>query len=185
MIVRVLGVQGSPRKNGNTHALVEKVLEGARDAGATTLMIQLGNTTVNECDGCHACWQGKDCSKDDDMNDVYPKIVESGVIVFGTPVYWYGPTALMKAFIDRFVYFNCPENRGKIRGKSAVLVVPFEDETLDTAAPLVAMFEKSLAYVEMKLAAKLIVPGIGKKGAIFEHPDRLQEAYDLGRRLAT
>ncbi len=182
---RVLGVQGSPRKNGNTHILVEKVLEGARDAGAATDMLQLAHLTIHECEGCHACWQGDDCPMDDDMNSIYPKLVESDVIVFGTPVYWYGPTALMKAFLDRFVYFNCPENHAKIRGKAAVLAVPFEEDDPDAATPLVAMFEKSLAYLEMPLAAKLIVPGVGKKGAVLEHPDQLQAAYALGQRLAS
>jgi len=179
----VLAVQGSARKGGNTHILVEKILEGARDAGATAEMLQLADMAIAECDGCHACWQGDDCPKDDDMNGVYPKLAENDAIVFGTPVYWYGPTALMKAFIDRLVYFNCPENRATIRGKRAALVVPFEDSNVEAAAPLVAMFEKSLAYLEMNLAAAIIVPGVGEKGAILNHPDRLQEAYDLGRRL--
>jgi multimeric flavodoxin WrbA len=179
----VLGIQGSPRKNGNTHILVDKVLEGARDAGARTEMLQLGDLTIRECDGCHLCWQGDECPMDDDMTDIYPKLVESDAVVFGTPLYWYGPTALMKAFLDRFVYFNCPDNHAKIRGKHAVLAVPFEEHDLDAAAPLVAMFEKSLAYLEMPLAAKLLVPGAGEKGAILAKPERLQEAYDLGRRL--
>lgn len=184
-MARVLGVQGSPRKHGNTQALVEKVLEGARDTGATTLMIQLGDMKIEECDGCHACWQGDECPKDDDMNTLYATIAESDALVFGTPVYWFGPTALMKAFLDRFVYFNCPENREKVRGKSAALVVPFEDDDPDTARPLVEMFEKSLDYLEMKLVSSLLVPGIGEKGAILEHPDSLRHAYDLGKRLVS
>lgn len=53
------------------------------------------------------------------MNGFYQKIIDSDILVFGTPVYWYAPTAIMKAFIDRFVYFNCPENREKIRGKNS------------------------------------------------------------------
>ena len=179
----VLGIQGSPRKGGNTHILVEKILEGARDGGATTEILQLADMTIAECDGCHACWQGDDCPKDDEMNGVYPKIAESDALVFGTPVYWYAPTALMKAFLDRLVYFNCPENRAAIRGKRAALVVPFEDTSTETAAPLLAMFEKGLAYLEMELAGAIIAPGVGEKGAILNHPDRLQEAYDLGRRL--
>ncbi len=179
----VLAVQGSPRKGGNTHILVEKILEGARDAGATTEMLQLADMAIAECDGCHTCWQGKECPKNDDMNGVFAKLAESDVLVFGTPVYWYGPTALMKAFVDRFSYFNCPENRPKIRGTRAALVVPFEDEPLETAEPLVKMFQMGLAYVEMELVGMLLAPGVGEKGAILDHPDRLQEAYDLGRRL--
>ena len=123
----ILGVVGSPRTNGNTHVLVKRILESAHETGAQYDIIFLGDHTIRECDGCHACWEGKECSKNDDMNGLYTKIISSDVIVFGTPVYWYGPTALMKGFLDRFVYFNCPENNVKLRGKSALLVVPFED----------------------------------------------------------
>ena len=183
--MRILGVQGSPRKHGNTQILVEKVLDGARDAGATTLMIQLGDMTIAECDGCHACWKGKECPKDDDMNAVYATIAESDAVVFGTPVYWFGPTALMKAFIDRFVYFNCPENRAKIQGKHAALVAPFEDDDLETARPLVEMFSMGLEYVEMTLLEPLLAPGVGEKGEVLKHPEQLQAAYALGQRLAS
>jgi hypothetical protein len=91
----------------------------------------------------------------------------------------------MKAFLDRFVYFNCPEKREKVRGKSAALVVPFEDDDPETARPLVEMFEKSLDYLEMKLTGKVLVPGVGEKDAILEHPDSLRQAYDLGKRLVS
>ena len=52
----MLGIVGSPRKNGNTHVLVSRILEGARDAGAEAETVLLGDLTVQECDGCHACW---------------------------------------------------------------------------------------------------------------------------------
>jgi len=146
-------------------------------------LLFLHDLDIQECDGCHACWEGRECSKSDDMNEVYPKIVQSDVIIFGTPVYWYGPTALMKAFIDRLVYFNCPENRARIRGKSAVVAVPFEEENPETAALLVALFERCVQYLEMNLVTKIIVPGVSRKGDILEKEDRLQEAYELGRRL--
>jgi multimeric flavodoxin WrbA len=179
---RVLGIMGSPRKNGNTHILVNKILEGAKDAGATTEMILLGDMTLRECDGCLACWKGKDCAKADDMNAVYPKLAESDVMVFGTPVYWYGPTALMKAFIDRFVYFNCPENRPKVRGKSGLLAVPFEEESLQTADLVIGLFEKSLAYLEMTLAGRIIVPGVSRKGDVLAKAESLHQAYELGKK---
>ena len=118
------------------------------------------------------------------MVNVYPKVMESDVIVFGTPVYWYGPTALMKGFIDRFVYFNCPENRPKIKGKSAVIAIPYEEESLDTVAPLVEFFERCFRYLEVNLAGKIIVPGVTGRGEILEKKDRLAEAHRLGKQLA-
>ncbi|MBN1762515.1 MAG: flavodoxin family protein [Methanomicrobia archaeon] len=181
---RILGVVGSPRRNGNTHILVSKILEGAQVEGAICDILFLNDLHIRECDGCHTCWKGKPCSKSDDMNAIYPTLIESDVIIFGTPVYWYGPTALIKGFIDRFVYFNCPEHRAQIEGKSAVLAVPFEEEDPETAALLIAFFEKSLRYVQMNLIGSVIVPGVGRKGKIAEKTASLSEAYDLGRVVA-
>jgi len=180
---RILAVMGSPRRNGNTHILVSKIVEGAGANGAVVDELFLGELTIGECDGCHACWKGKECSKNDDMRDIYPAIIQSDVIIFGTPVYWYGPTALMKAFIDRFVYFNCPENRQKIKGLSAALAVPFEDDDIETACGVVEFFQKSLAYLEIKLLGQIIVPGVGEKGAIRSKSQYLQQAYDLGHSI--
>jgi multimeric flavodoxin WrbA len=83
-------VVGSPRRNGNTHILVSKLLEGAQVEGALCDTLFLNDLHIRECDGCHTCWKGNPCSKSDDMNAIYPKLIESDVIIFGTPVYWYG-----------------------------------------------------------------------------------------------
>jgi len=161
---RILAVVGSPRRNGNTHILVSKIAEGARTKGAVVDELFLGELTIKECDGCHVCWEGKECSKDDDMQAVYPRIIQSDVIIFGTPVYWYGPTA--------------------IRGKSAVIAVPFEEESAEMAKPVVEFFKKCLSYLQVKLVGKIIVPGVSRKGEIRQKPERLEEAYELGRRMA-
>jgi len=181
---RILGVVGSPRKKGNTHILVARILDGAKAEGAAAEMLFLNDLDIRACDGCHVCWQGKPCGKRDDMNEIYPKIAESDAMVFGTPVYWYGPTALMKGFIDRFVYFNCPENREKIRGKPAAIAVPFEEPHPETADLLIAFFEKSLHYLEMDLVGKILVPGVTRRGEIREKRQSLEAGYELGRRLA-
>jgi multimeric flavodoxin WrbA len=181
---KILGVVGSPRKKGNTHILVSTILDGAKNEGAMTELLFLNDFNIRECDGCYVCWKGKHCIKKDDMNTIYPKIIQSDTIVFGTPVYWYGPTALMKCFIDRFVYFNCPENRAKIRGKSAVIAVPFEEENLNTASLLVKFFKKSLQYLEMNLIGKILVPRVSKRGDILEKHEILEKAYKLGKSLA-
>ncbi len=181
--MQVLAVIGSPRRGGNTDILLGKIAEGARAGGAEVETVHLGGLHVRECDGCHACWRGRVCSKDDDMQELYPKIAGSDVIVLGTPVYWYGPTALMKAFIDRFVYFNCEANRSQVRGKRTVVAVVLEEDREETWKPVVEFFERSLAYLEMPLAGTIIVPGVGAKGAIRNKPERLTEAMRLGQGL--
>ena len=94
--IRILGVVGSPRKRGNTHILVSRILNGAKEARAATEILFLNDLYIRECDGCHVCWKGEQCSKKDDMNKIYPKIIQSDVIIFGTPVHWCGPTGIQE-----------------------------------------------------------------------------------------
>src|SRR4030065_2750343 len=164
---KILGIVGSPRRNGNTHVLVSRVRRGVRAGGANTERILLKDLNILECDGCDRCWKGKHvCSKADDMRDLHPKILDADAIVLGTPVYWFGPTAIMKSFIDRFTYFSCPANRKSIRNKPAVIAVPFADRTYKTSALIVEFFAKSLDYLEMRLIDKILVPGVTKRGEV-------------------
>ena len=183
--MNLLGVVGSPRRKGNTEILVSQILAGAEDQGAGTETLYLGSLNIRECNGCHLCWEGRDCGKNDDMVEIYPKIIASDVVVLGTPVYWYAPSALMKAFIDRFVYFNCSENRAKVQGKKAVTAIPFADETLETADLISKFFELSLAYLEIELVEQLIVPGVSAKGDVLAKEKILQSAYRLGEELVS
>jgi multimeric flavodoxin WrbA len=180
---RILGIVGSPRRCGNTDILVARVLDGAREAGASTETVYLGSLTVKECDGCHACWQGCECPKRDDMNEIYRMVSAADALVLGTPVYWYAPTALMKGFVDRLVYYNCDRNRGGVSGKRAAVVVPYEEDDPATAAPVVDFFARSLRYLEMELTGTVVVGGMAHKGQVLEREDALQAAAELGREL--
>jgi hypothetical protein len=72
-----------------------------------------------------------------------------------------------------------------IRGKRAAVAVVLEETHEETWRPVLEFFEKSLGYLEMQLAGTIVVPGVGKKGEILKHPDRLEEAYRLGGTLAS
>lgn len=182
---KILGIVGSPRENGNTHILLNRMLEGAREAGAETRIVLLGPLNIRECDGCHVCWMDKTCPKKDDMLEIFELIAESDTVVFGTPVYWYGPTALMKAVIDRFVYFNSPSNRKMVEGKNAAVIVPLEETEPETWTPVIEFFRKSLGYLDIKLIETLIAPGVDRKGDILKHPEKLDAAFKMGARLAS
>lgn len=100
---RVLGIVGSPRKKGNTNAMVDAILEGAAMKGAGVEKVHLSKKKIKPCKACDACREGKGkCRQDDDMEELLALMKESDVWVFGTPVYWWGPTAQMKTFIDRW-----------------------------------------------------------------------------------
>jgi multimeric flavodoxin WrbA len=181
---KILGIMGSPRKQGNTHAMVAAILSGAAAQGAMTEIVFLTDLLIKECNGCHVCWTGKECTKIDDMQNLYAKVAASDVIVFGTPVYWYGPTALMKGFIDRFVYFNCPLNRAGVRNKDAVVAIPFEEEDPETADLTLEFFRKSLSFLEMNFVDHLLAPGLTRKAEVSENLELMKRAFELGERLA-
>jgi multimeric flavodoxin WrbA len=105
--MKILGISGSPRK-GNTEWMVERILEAARGAGAETELVLLRNMDVKLCRGCLTCEVGKDrkpgvCVIKDDMAPLLAKMLAADAFVFGTPVYFYMLSALLKNFMDRTV----------------------------------------------------------------------------------
>jgi multimeric flavodoxin WrbA len=106
--MRVAAFLGSPRPKGNTDLLAGAVLEGAAQAGVKTESFALRALAVHPCTGCEGCWKGdKPCIFQDDGRLLYDAIARSDILLFATPVYWYGPTAIMKAFIDRLIHSSC------------------------------------------------------------------------------
>ncbi|NYT12637.1 MAG: flavodoxin family protein [Methanomassiliicoccales archaeon] len=183
--MKVLGILGSPRTSGNTHALMTSVMKGCDSLGAETEIVELGDLEIKECDGCHACWKGRECPKGDDMLDLYETMKKSDAFVFGTPVYWYAPSGLMKMLIDRMVYFNCPENRISIRGKVATYVIPFEELDPATAEPVEDFFRRCFQYLELRLIEGVVVPGVNAKGEVSRKSDAMESAYQLGRSITS
>ena len=177
---------GSPREGGNTDILAERVLAGARESGVETTAIALRTLKMHPCTGCEKCWSNdRPCIFDDGMAQVYQAIAESDVLLFATPVYWYGPTTLMKSMIDRLVVLNRPQGRPMIEGKAAILAIAYEEEGPTAAEPLIKMFELSFDYLEVPLIDRIVVDGVGPKGAILEKPEALARAFEIGRSLNT
>lgn len=101
--MHVLGLQGSPRKNGNTDYLLQTFLEKARQKGAGTELLQVSKLNIRYCLGCGYCEKHGFCViKDDEMaGSIYRKLRKADLIVLGSPVFFYGITAQLKALIDR------------------------------------------------------------------------------------
>jgi multimeric flavodoxin WrbA len=112
------------------------------------------------------------------MLAVYPEIEEGDVVVFGTPLYWYGPTAKMKLLIDRLRPYIASR---MLEGKKGVVVAPSE-EGPEACEGLVEMFRKSFAYVGMEFAGA-ILPKAYEKGEIKQNQAELRKAYDFGSSL--
>jgi len=182
---KIVAFLGSPRPRGNTDTLADCVLDGAREAGFEAQSFALRALKVHPCTGCGYCWRkGRACIFRDDGQLLYDAMAEADVFLFATPVYWYGPTAIMKAFMDRLVVFNRPEGRPLVRGKSALLVSAWEEKGLRAAEPLVQQFELGFRYLELKFEGSLLLDDLGPAGAAAERPGALESAHALGRSLA-
>jgi len=98
----VLGLQGSPRVDGNTHYLLSMFLEVAENLGARTQMVQVDRKNIVPCKEYTVCEKKGFCPIDDDMkHEIYPLIREAEVIVAATPIFFYNMTAQLKAVVDR------------------------------------------------------------------------------------
>jgi len=99
----VLGLQGSPRKKGNTQYLLKSFLNEAENLGARTHFIEVAKKNITPCKGCSFCEKKGYCViEDDDMKpEIYPLLRSADVIVAATPIFFYSVTAQLKALIDR------------------------------------------------------------------------------------
>jgi multimeric flavodoxin WrbA len=108
--VKVLGVSGSPRKDGNSDVAAKTILEILRDLGETEF-IRIADYTIKHCIGCGRCWKLHQCViADDDFQELFGKWMEADLIVISDPVYWLNPPGIVKDFIDRtFSVVNQPK----------------------------------------------------------------------------
>jgi len=107
--MKILAISFSPRKNGNTVALLSEALKGARESGAETELYSVAGKDLQPCDGCWACTrEGGKCHIEDDMAELQEKMLAADGVIFGTPVYFYGMTAQAKTFMDRTIALGRP-----------------------------------------------------------------------------
>ena len=107
--MKVLAINGSPRKNWNTEAMLKNVLEGAASAGAETEMVYLYDLKFRGCVSCMACKLQKEprpnrCVLKDELTAVLDKAHEADVLVLGSPIYFSEVTGEMRSFFERFLF---------------------------------------------------------------------------------
>jgi len=107
--MKIVGIASSPRKGGNSQTLVEHILSGAREAGATTELIRLCDRDIQPCTGCNTCKSGDGCVIEDDMAALCETLADADAVVFGSPIYWFRLNAQAYPFIDRFYTLLKPD----------------------------------------------------------------------------
>jgi len=188
--VKVLGIYGSPRQGGNSDLLLDKVLEGARLAGAEIKSVFARDLKILGCLECGGCDETGECIVDDRMQEVYPLLEWADVIIFGSPIFFYGPPAQAKALIDRG---QAMWNRRLLRKDKSewknyesgigylVAVGATKGKNLFEGAQLTAKYFYDA--LDMDYGGGLFFRGIDGKGAIADDPEPFDQALEFGRRV--
>ena len=188
--MRILGINGSPRKGGNTEVLLEESLKGAHEAGAEVEEIFLRDKTISPCLEIYGCKKDGRCVIEDDFHEVADKMVQADALILASPIFFYTVSAHTKMLMDRCQSFwvkryllKRPIIPGKSRRKGAFIsVAASRGKRLFEGATLTARY--FLDALEIDLWDTLLVRGVDEKGEIFDHPEQIHAAYELGKKLA-
>ena len=177
--MKIVLLAGSPNKAGSSNLLAEHFICGAKEAGHSVEVIDAAHANIRPCTGCIHCGYEGPCSQNDDMNEIRQKILDSDMIVFVTPLYYYGMSAQLKILIDRFCAFNSSIQRKQM--KSALLTAAWNGDNW-TFEALEAHYKTLVRYLNLKDQGMVLGKGCGTpsmtKSSVY--PDK---AYNLGKKI--
>ena len=190
--MKVLGLFGSPRRGGNTDLLLEEMLKGAQSKGAEIERIFLSDWDISGCRECRSCDATGNCVIQDQMQQIYSRLMGTDYVILASPIFFYGVTAQVKRMIDRcqalwarkYVLKKSPMGkRGAMKRKGWFLSVGGSggEKVFDGAILTVRYFFDAL---NVEYAGELTFRRIDAKGALKEHPSALKEAFQAGQKLA-
>lgn len=189
---RILVIQGGGRPNGNTAQLVSSFVRGAEEAGHHVEVISLLKNKVNGCLGCNACRYGKPCIQKDSFNNIVPKIKDSDMIVFASPLYFWTISSMIKAFIERFYCIaeedpNPPLGRyEKYPEKDCALLMTAADNFFWTFEQAVSYYQFTIVnYIGFRNKGMLLAGGCGDTNGKpqIDQTEHLQKAYQFGKNI--
>lgn len=178
--VYVLGISGSPRKNGNTDTAVRETLsmiQRLRDVEIE--FIHLSDMRIDHCRGCRSCRETWRCEiDDDDYALIAEKIYRAKALIVGTPVYYHGPPGGMKDLIDRtYVFYTRPRY---FKGRKAGVITVSGGEGIECCEEILRCW---LNYNGVEILDTIHIYAI-QKGELQEKPEELKKIQDLARLVA-
>ncbi len=182
MAKKIVILNGSPRRNGNTSALVKKFTEGAESVGNTVTEFFLDKMKINGCKGCfggHSS-RGCPCVQKDDMIQIYPAVKDCDVIVLATPLYYWNMSGQIRIAIDRL--FALEENDGNLlrgHGRAGVLLMAAEGNGFDD---VLTYYDHLMEHLKWENLGHVLAGGNGEVDDIAGKLE-LEQAYALGRSI--
>ncbi len=177
--MHVVVITGSPHKNGTTSALADAFIEGARVAKHDIFRFDAAKERIFPCLACDHCRTKGCCIHDDGMQKLLPALEQAKIVVFVTPLYYFGMSAQLKSVIDRFYARNAV-----LRGqeKQALLLAAAYDDNDWTMRDLVGHYRTIVRYMNWHDAGMLLATGCGCRSDV-EKTDFLDRAREMGKHL--
>lgn len=179
MSQKIVILNGGPRKNGNTSALVKAFTKGAESAGNTVKEFFLDGMNIHGCKGCNGGHSSRECPcvQKDDMVKIYPAVKECDVIVLATPLYYWNMSGQIRTAVDRL--FALEENDGNLlrgRDRASALLMSAAGQAFED---VVLYYDHLLEHLRWKNLGHVLAGGNSKAGDIEEKPE-IQKAYEIG-----
>lgn len=175
---KIIILNGSPRRKGNTSALVQAFTRGAAGAGNTVTEFFLGDMDIHPCKGCFGGGKNPDspCVQKDDMDKIYPVYKEADIVVLASPLYYWTISGQLKCAFDRlFAVAECDADYRNPK-KESILLMAAEGNGFEETLYWYDRLEKHLGW---KSIGKVLCGGVMDAGDI-EGNEKLQEADSLG-----
>ncbi len=183
--MRVLTVNGSPRRGGNTDIVLGAMSGTYESRGFRVDKICLNELSMRGCQGCMSCKKTTDrCIQQDGMTPVYDLIQESNLVLMGTPVYLWDVTGQFKLFVDRCFAFWERTYQGRIReGKTAVLVTVLGQENPKLGSGVSEKYVSLFKSFGFSRVESLVLPGVNSRGAMLDRKEYLEAARELAEQV--
>ena len=187
--IRVLGISGSPRIEGNSDILLDKALAGAAKTGAQIEKIRSNDYQFIACQACENIRDDGYCSINDDFQKIYRAVQKAEIIFLSSPIYFGSLSAQTKMMIDRFqCHWHAFNKIKKVssnlkkRGYFLSVQAGSRDDFFANASLIVRNF---FATIGFEYCGELFCPEVEKKGSIFEFPDKMEQAFFLGEKAVS
>ena len=177
--MKIVILEGSPNKKGSSNLLADCFRQRAEEAGHTVEIIDAAHADIHPCTGCIHCGYEGPCVQKDDMEEIRGKILGADMMVFVTPLYYYGMSAQLKTLIDRFCAFNSSIQRKQM--KSALLTAAWNSDDW-TFEALESHYKTLVRYLNLKDMGTVLGYGCGTP-SMTKHSRFPQKAYELGNQL--
>ncbi len=187
--MKVLGIAGSPRRDGNTDRLLAEVIRGAASRGAEVKTIILNDLNFIPCQHCDACLIKGKCKYNDDMQMVYREMAQADRIVLASPIHFMGVSAQMKAMIDRCQslwskkYVLKVPPLGNRRERKGFFISVAGRKVANVFDGALVIIKSLFTVLDVTYAGELLFRNVDEQGAIAQHPDALHQAFLAGQKL--